>query len=746
MPKSSPILTAFTSGEFGPQLEGRVDLEDYAYACKYLQNFIPTIQGPAVRRAGTRYVNAVKNNANNTWFARFEFNIEQAYILEFGDQYIRFYLDNGQLQSGGSPYEIVSPYQSSDLEDADGFFQLVFVQSGDIVYFTHRSETFPVYKLSRLAATNWTMTAVEFEGGPFEDLDPDNTTTVYASAATGSSVTLTASGSIFASTDVGSLFLLENKLTETDTQWEPGKSISTNDIRKSDGKWYLALNTATTGTITPTHTSGAVYDGDTGVQWQYLHAGYGWVKITGFTSATVVTADVLSRLPDDVVGSGNATTRWAFGSWSATRGYPSHVLFFKERLTLINGKSQRVRMSVTSDYENFSDRNLSGEVVDDRAITVDIVGGQVNRIEWAISAEALLIGSAGGEHIVRELTSDRPLAPGNVTAVTVSEYGSSPCQPVRVGNSILFVQRSGRKIRELAFRPTGASVDGYASIDISVNAPHYFPRGTYITQMKFQQEPYSVVWILRNDGQLFGCRYNANTQSVGFFRSPIGGDAIVESIEVIPSPAIDRDELWLIARRTINSSTTRYVEWMEYEWDEEQPVEDRFYVDSGATYSGAATTTITGLGHLEGKTVDVLVDGAAHPQRTVSSGQITLARAGEKVQVGLPCPAKLQTMRINAGAADGTAQGKIGRINFLTIRFWQTLGGKTGPNEANLDLIQFRQSGDPMDAPPPTFSGDKSNIAFNSGYELDNYIWYVNDQPLPATITAMMPQIQKQDR
>lgn len=829
MPKASPIQVSFAAGELAPEIDGRIDLEEYAIGTKRCENFIPTIQGPAVRRAGTRYVNPVKDQADRTWLLRFEFNVEQAYILEFGDLYIRFYLNHGQLLSGMSAYEIVSPHQASDLADADGNFLLNFEQSGDVIYITHALSNFAVYKLSRLGATNWTMTEVSFTGGPFEDINPDETVKVSASAVTGSVTLYALQTNFFSTQDWGSLFQLEQPLTDSTKMWEPAKVVSANDIRKSDGKYYQALNGATTGTVRPTHTEGAVFDGDAGVQWQYLHAGRGYVRIisttsplltsvnvtnavsstgapggkvrltvtghpfttgmasavagvggtteangswfvtvidpntidlegsnfqnaytAGGTASTIVGSEaqctVIDRLPDGVVGPAGNTTRWARGSWSDRFGYPSHVTFFKERLTFIRSGDRRVWLSVVADFENFAARDKSGQVVDDQAIRVDIVGRQVNRIQWVIPAEVLMVGSAGGEHIIRELTADRPLSPSNITSVQISEYGSAPVAPVRVGNSILFVQRAGRKVRELAFSPDGASADGYGSIDLAILAQHFLPRGKYLTQIKFQQEPHSVVWAVRNDGLLIGIRYNSNRKAVAWFRAPIGGNAVVEAIETIPAPDGDRDELWMVVRRTIDGATTRYVEWMEYEWTSADVIANRFYVDSGATYSGAPATTISGLSHLNGQVVDVLADGAAHPQRTVVAGAITLERAASVVQVGLPCIAKLQTMRIEAGAGDGTAQGKIKRINDLTIRFLDTLGGMVGPDEDNLDTINFRMGSDPMNAPPPAFTGDQDRIAFNSGYELNGHIWYVNDQPLPATVVAFMPKLHTQDR
>src|SRR5690606_3050614 len=134
---------------------------------------------------------------------------------------------------------------------------------------------------------------------------------------------------------------------------------------------------------------------------------------------------------------------------------------------------------------------------------------------------------------------------------------------------------------------------------------------------------------------------------------PIGGDGIVESIETIPSPDGGRDEVWLIVRREIDGQTRRYVEYIERPWERGDDPADVFYVDSGLTYDGPPTTTISGLDHLEGETVQIAANGASHPDRTVTNGQITLDRPASKVTVGLHCPARAIMMRLEAGSENG---------------------------------------------------------------------------------------------
>lgn len=780
MSKASPIQTSFNTGELSPTLDGRVDLGKYASGCSLMENFVPLIQGPARRRSGTRFVNEVKYSDDRTWLVRFEFSETQAYILEFGDYYIRFYTNHGQLlfsppaawvtstsyiigdlvQSGGNSYycaanhtsgtfatdlsnglwylltsniyEIPTLYSTSDLSNPNGTFRLRYVQSGDVVYFVHPD--YPPQKLSRFAPTTWTMTDVQFAGGPFEDIDPDQSLTVYASAQTGS-VTLTASAALFSAADVGTLILLEQQAIDNIQQWEVGKTISAGDRRRSDGKTYEALTSGTTGSVRPTHSIGAVYDG--GVQWQFRDPGFGWVRITAYTSATQVSGTVESRLPAGAVGSGNATNRWAFGRWSDVKGYPSQIAFYRERLVF--GTGQIIDMSVAADFENFSDRNTSGEVTAEQAIAVVISSDQVNTIEWLAPSDGLVIGTTGGEFVLQEVTTDEPLGPGNVKITQQSLFGSKSVIPSLVGDVILFVQRAGRKVRELQYE---FASNGYKSSDLTVLADHVTQSG--VVDMTYQQEPHNILWCAREDGQLLGFTYNREQDVLGWHRHIIGGGE-VESVEHIPNPDGTQDDLWMIVKRTIDGQTKRYIEYLEKDFDRSDDIADAFFVDSGLSYSGAATSTLSGLDHLEGETVQVLVNGSAHPNQVVTSGSISLQVPATKASVGLGYNSTLRTMRIEAGAADGTAQGKTKRINKVVLRFLATVGAVAGPDVNTLDRIQFRSGSDPMDQPVPLFTGDKL-MEWPSGYDFDGYVVVRQNQPLPMTLIAIMPQVTTQDR
>lgn len=879
MPRAAPMLSSFNAGELSPSVEGRVEVAKYANGCKTLENYLMTVQGPAKRRGGTRFITEVKNSANQTWLVQFVFSVTQAYLLEFGNQYIRFFTNHGQVNvsgvaayngatayvvgdlvssagvnyyciaatTGNAPpnatywypltgtiYEIPSPYTLSDLTASDGTFNLRLIQSNDIVYIA--SQSYAPRKLSRFGATRWTLTTVTPTGGPFKTLN-STTTTVYSSARTGAT-TLTASASIFSASHVGSLFYLGQKSVLSVKQWEPGKAIAVGNLRRSDGKNYKALNAATTGGDKPVHTSGSAYDGDSGVAWEFQDPGYGYVLITGYTSGTVVTGTVMSAIPDDAVLVGNASTRWAFGAWSDVEGWPSQVTFFKERLCF--GRGQNVWMSVSGDYETFTARDDGGVVTADMAISILLQSDKKNNILWFSPSDALICGTAGAEFAIKSVTENQPFGPENVTAPEVSGRGSRSIVPTRIGDVTLFVQRSGIKLRDFQYDNLSLK---FASTDQNTLADHITQGG--IIALTYQQEPNNIVWCVRNDGALIAMTYSREQYESapfgGWHRHPIGGSyaggaAVVESVASIPAPAQDRDELWLIVKRTVNGTTKRYVEYMEYERRFGDDPQDSFYVDCGLTLNNTVAATLTpgtganvqyttnvpftagsasfvagdvgreihyrysvidpidnktlnwytakalitgytsnvlvtctiqvafpslaviasggwkltvtslsGLTHLEGQTVDVLADGAVHPQRTVSGGAITLDFAASKVQVGLPSRARLQTMRLNAGAGDGTSQGKTARINKASVRLLDTLGMKFGNNFENMDEQPFRDALDLMNNVTPLYTGDIL-LDWPGDYTTDPWLCFEQAQPLPSTIVSIMPIVSTYDR
>lgn len=737
MPKASWGQFSFNAGQFGRYMPGRADYEKYNSGCKRLENAIPVKQGPAKKRPGTYFVHEVKDSTDGAWLLPFVYSAGTSYVLEFGDLYVRFYTDHGIVESSpGVPYEVVTPYAVADLTNSDGTLALDITQSGDVLYIC--CPGYQPQKLTRTSSTSWAITDYVPYGGPFEDIDPDQTVTVYASAATGA-VTLTASSSTFVAGDVGSLFLLESKDTETVKAWEPGKSISTGDLRRYGYNVYEALNTKSTGTIAPIHTRGARYDGHDGVQWEYRHSGYGWVLITGYTSGTSVSATVVSRIPSDAVGSGNATTRWAKSAWSDVNGWPTHVTFYKERLTF--ARDANLWFSVVSDFENFSSRD-AGQITPDMAISITIQSDVTNSVKWMAPSDVLMVGTDGGEHVIRQISTSSAFAPGNVQASPAPvSYGGRHVTPVRGNGGVVYAQRTGKKFRELKY---SFETDGYKSTDLNMLADNL--ADGQIVQAAYQQDPDTVIWACLENGDLVGMTYDSDESVVGWHRHPLwSGDATVESVCVVPDPDGGHDELWMVQRFAVDGSTKRYVCYMAKSWYEDDGVEAAFFVDCGLSYSGSAVSTVSGLDHLEGVTVAVLADGSTHPDCVVTSGAITLNRSASDIHVGLPYRYLLETMNVEAGSSNGVAQSKTKRADRVSVRLIETVGMKAGPDENNLDEVTFRAASVPMNSPVPPFTGDKT-MAWPGGYDTDGRFVIVHDTPLPITVAAIFAHVDTQDR
>ena len=714
----APAQTSFNAGELSPLLKGRPTLDKYRNGCETLENFIPQIQGPARKRPGTRFVAEVKDSADATRLIPFEYSTTQAYVLEFGDLYIRFYLDGGVVESSpGVPYEIVSPYTSAQLA------ALEYAQSADVIYITHPDH--PPYKLARASALSWTITAVTFNWPPFND-ENVGTTTLTASAVTGN-ITLTASASLFVAADVGSYFKISEVSASKYNQWTTGVSYSSGDIVYYLGNIYQSGTTAAAGSRPPIHTSGAESDG--AVTWTFLHDGAGYAQVTAYTSATLVNATVIKRLPATAL---TGSTRWAEGAWSARRGYPHAVTFYEDRLWFAGStsKPQTLWASVSGDYENHKYGTN-----DDDALNYTINTQDMNTIEWLAPTKVLAIGTANGEFTLSATQISDPVTPTNVKITPQTTFGSATdVKPLRVGSVILFLQRAGRKLREYAYQ---FDTDSFVAPNMNVLADHITESG--VLELAYQQEPSQIVWAPRTDGVLTGMTYERTEDVVGWHRHTIGG-GIVESAVTVPHWDGDQDVLWLIVRRTIDGSTVRYVEYVEKYMTDEYA----FFVDCGLTYDGSPVTAISGLDHLEGEEVAVLVDGAVHPNRTVSAGAINLQLAGSVVNVGLPYTATIKTMPIDIATNAGTSFIDEKRAHKIVMQLYQTGPGLWyGPSAAEMDEYAVRSSRDAMDNPVPLFTGFTEALPWPSGSERGPQLMIQHRLPLPCTVVALIPELNQ---
>ena len=667
MPRTTLALTSFVSGELGAKLDGRTDFAKYATGAKTLENFLVHPQGSATRRVGTKFIAEVKDSSKKTRLIPFEFSTVQTYVLEFGDQYMRVYKDQGQVLSGGSAFEISTPYLEAEL------FDLKFAQSADVMYICHPNHD--ARKLASTGHTAWTLTQIAFTDGPY--LSENTTATTITPSGTTGSITLTASASLFAATDVDRLVSFSN----------------------------------------------------------------GRAKITGFTSATVVAATV-----EDDLDNTNAVSTWKLGAFSDTTGHPSCVSFFEQRLVFAGttNEPQTLYFSKSGDYENMT----AGTNADD-AMIYTIASNQVNRIRYLKAQRTLIVGTTGGEFTVSADGTDAAITPSNIVIKKQSSYGTANVDAIAAGNAVLFLQKAKRKIRELSYN---FDTDGYVAPDLTILNDIVTKSG--ITEMSYQQEPDSILWCVRDDGILAGLTYQRSENVIAWHRHKLGGTfgagasatgyGVVESAASI-SGTLTEDEFYVIVKRTINGATKRYVEvFANFDFDENDATDFKF-LDSHLTYDGSAVTTLSGLAHLEGQTVSILADGSTHADKVVSSGQISLDRSTSKAVVGLAYDSVLQTMRIEGGAAEGTAQGKTKRISKVVLRLFETVGVKVGPSLTSLETVPFRTTSSDLSAPVDTLLAGDKEVEFRDDYNTDGFIFIKQDQPLPLSVLAIYPTVVTSD-
>ena len=751
MPRSAPSLSSFVAGEISPRLEGRTELEKYKAGASELLNMVVHPHGGVTRRPGTEFLGEVKSSATKTRLVPFQFKTSDTYILEFGDSVMRVYRNGGQvlnssvaitgataanpvvvtasshgLSNGDEVFissvvgmteinsrnylvanKTTNTFELTDLfgNNINGTNFTAYTSGGTVeplfevaspypatkifdVKFVQSADTMylvhPEYAVRTLTRTDhnaWTFSTPEFVDGPYLDINTTSTT-VNPGATSGNGVALVASANLFASTDVGRLIA--------------------------------------------------------------LHGGYAEIKT--FTDAQNVTIDIKSNFT-----ASTATADWELGAWSDTTGYPSCVTFFEQRLVLAatTEEPQTMFFSKNGDYLNFK----SGTNADD-ALIYQIASNQVNNIRYLSATRVLTIGTSGGEYVLTT-TNDGPVTPTNAQIRKYSNYGTANVEPVQVADVTMFLQRAKRKLRE--FKYAGEiNTSGYIATDLTILAEHITEGG--MLGMAYQQEPDSVVWMIRNDGQLIGLTYRREEEVVAWHRHTIGGTytgtheglasatyahGMVESIATLPSDS-GEDELYMVVKRTINSVTKRYVERMKT-FDFGNDTTEAFFVDSGLTYSGAATSSFGGLYHLAAETVAALVNGATHPDKTVSAGSISLDTSATNAAVGLPYTSRIQTLRLEAGSADGTSQGKIKRIHSITLRLHETVGVEVGSSTSDIDRIPFRTSAMPMSAAVELFTGDKE-IEFRGGFEEDDQIVVQQSQPLPLTLLAIYPRLNTFDK
>lgn len=769
--RSTPVKYSFNTGEVSETMYGRLgDFDRMKSAMTKSFNGIPMVQGPWTRRPGTGFCDEVRYSEKFTRAVRFKYSTLQSYVIEFGDQYVRFKKNRapvydieltitgvslgmptivtytgtdpsngddldfsevvgttqlngrrfrvanvdagantfqltendgsvvdggafGAYVSGGKAkrvYTLATPYLEDDLP------RLKFSRSGDKLYVFHPD--YPEATLNRFADANWTHTPITFLDGPYLPMNKTDTTFAVDNATPGAGRTLTASSIVGINDDTG--------FQTTDV----GRLVR---FKSSTNAW-----------------------------------GYG--RITARTSTTVVTITIINTFTNT-----NAVKTWRLGLLSDTTGYSAAGTFAGGRF-IIGGcpyREARWDASYADDISNFAETEVDGTVTDAHSFPYTLTSEESQAIRWLKSvANGIIIGTFEGEWLARPSVNAEAMTPTNKDAKESTSHGSQDIDAIKVGAAVLFAQKYGLRLGEAVY---AFNENQLIVTDATILADHIAKGdlGSGITELAFQRERIPIVWACRRDGALIGMTYSQEDKVAAWHHHFLGGTsdivgspAAVESITTIPSVTGEYEELWMVVRRWINGRTVRYNEFLYKTWEKGDSTLTSHFLDCSRTYSGAATRTITGLAHLRGETLSVLVNGATHIDVVVSqTGAITLEYDAIDAVVGYGYNSDGEILPFDSGSADGSAQGKIQRKHHVTFRVMQTAGLQAGPSFDKLQLITTRRPAHGSNTRTPLYTGLLEIHGWPGDASKEDRLCFRFNQPLPGTVCAVIARMDTAD-
>ena len=390
---------------------------------------------------------------------------------------------------------------------------------------------------------------------------------------------------------------------------------------------------------------------------QYIEAndGMGRARITRFVSATSVEAVVeIPFFNTSAIASGGTFIDGGYeDSWSSTKGYPRTCTFHEGRL-YFGGVKSRPNTIFASRVARFFDFN-PGEALDDDSIELTISTDSTNAITGMFSGRDLQIFTKGGEFFLPQSTLD-PITPTNVVINGATRRGSKEgIKPVGAESGTLFIQRAGKSLREFLFSDVELS---YISNNISLLSSHLLKSPSDMALRKATST---------TDGDLL-LIVNETDGSLATYSILRGQNVIAPSLSTTDGEfvnvGVDVDQIYFTVKRTISSADKYYVECFN----------DDNTTDSAKLYSGGSkpsTTTVTGLSHLEGKTVKVIADDQMQLDKTVSSGQIVLdAVPTTYVEIGLNYTPTIKTLPVELKLSSGNIVAQKKRIVEATANLY----------------------------------------------------------------------------
>lgn len=816
------ILHSLNGGEVSPRMAARQDQNKYLASCERMRNWIPLVLGGARFRDGMAFGARAKvvDGHPEKILRPFVASRSAAYTEEFGHQYVRFYRHGLPVFAGSStggldtvtkrlsmlgsglPWEellpipdtvlsgedrllvlgafsfatigeLVTPYADSDLANL-----FVGPQSIDVQYLLHSN--YAVRKISRISQTEFIITQVNFDAPATLQEEPTGADIgagdLTPAATTGTGITFTASDNTpgFLAADVGRVIVSGASraviTTVTDAQhvdadivddfvdtapipadsWRlrgtPQSRLDVTNKRKQQGE----VVTITAKELDTTSNLATFREADVG---KYVTLFGGTVRIDTFTDSHTVKGTIKIELHDIDVDNPDPTPAWTMEvpAWSATLGFPSWGCFYEERLWLKKGLT--LYGSRVNDFENFG----KGSDADD-SIVRTLSDDDLDAISWIKADKTLKVGTGSGIYEITPTTQNGALTPSSFKASQIDPNGAAPIAPIRVGGSMIYVDVSGREMRQLAY---DFATDKYKSPQIFRYADHLMV-GHFVKEGVQSTDPDNIIYVLRDDGAVLGLIYEEVEQVTGWFVLETAGE--VKSICVIPRPETGKDWLQLLVER----ENGVFYEYVEPDFESPGREWHELKTDSAVITTHDVNFVVSGLDHLEGQSPWVIGDGMLFNFRrknkegelestaVVTDGQLTLDPPipVSKVEVGLPYVGTIVTLEprladVPGGPLIARSYAEVGAVvrrtgEGLRMRAYRPLLDAPGDDVIVGESLLLRKPWHPMDAPVPLQRG---KLCINTvGQDCFARVELKQQLPFPAEVLNLVGRLHVGDK
>jgi hypothetical protein len=777
--RSDDLRTAsanLTLGELSPRLHARADIQQYQAGLAMCRNFIPSVLGSVRNRPGTRFIDHVgqENQRPRLIPFRFSAGAGQAYVLVFEHLTMRVLMDGAYVLSGGSPYQIATPYEADQLPE------LAWTQSADVMTLTHPN--YAPRQLSRTAHDAWSLAAISFAPS------------LAAPDASDWSVATFGAGS--ASTTHTYVLTFETAGGEESLQ-ASAKAISWSTTLSAAVAVRVTLNALPSGAVRAN-----VYKKRSGI--------FGWLGSIDAVGGELDDIGLSPDLDDTPPKAGNPFTGG---------NNPRAVAYYQQRLAMAGSDAQpeTLWMSQAGAFLNFS---TSEPLKDSDAITATLVGQSVDVIRHLVPSRSLLIfGRAGVWTLERGDQGLTPALEGGINPQLAE--GSSLLPPLQAGRDVLYVEEGGRTVRAVDY---DVARDGIVAEEVSLLAEHLL-RASPAADWCWQAVPDKLVWLVREDGRLLSLSFLRDQRVLGWAWHDTGTHDRFEAVASIPEAG--GDAVYLCVRRWLGGQWRRCLERLaardvedvrdawhldcalrldspvtitaidltagyvdltapghglaEGDWLDLSGIEGldglngrrlvagapltadtlRLHVGGADTDSGSdealaateltgtwleggvvrqAVSTVSGLDHLEGESVSVLADGSVEGPYTVEAGAISLLRPASRVLVGLPFTATVRTLPL-ASAASAEARARRKRLVSLQVHVVGSRGVWAGPALDRLEEHVARSADDLLGDPTALTTG-MIELTVPSTWNEHGQVYVSAPDALPCEILAISPAFE----